>query len=491
MTSSEHRLPENDELLQLDTAHLLVRVWRQFKKTWLLLLLLLALCISGLFGYYRFIHRDVYEAYASFSVSTGRQNDGMSNYNMRVSLKKLGETFPYILESGALKTVVREELGLSSLPVTITAKIVSDTSLFRMSVTGSDPELCCRVLDAVIDHYPQVAKYVIGDTTLTMLDYSGVPDRPINGLDQEKLITRGTELGLAVYAMLLALFVLTRSTVESENDLKRYTSIRCLSSIPYTFLKKRSGKKKQLLLIGRKNVPSSFDEAFSILRVRVLREMDRREQKVLLLTSAGELEGKSTVAANLALACAQKGFHVLLIDGDLRHPSVAEKFGVASKRGTADVLSGRVDVSEAIQPYMATALDLLPGSAAVNASDVPRLLNPERIEKLMAYGRRYYDYVFVDTPPCGMMQDALVLAGGCDATMAVIRQDYLSRSKILEVLDMLADTEAGILGCVINGESGGVGSYGYGRYGYGSGYGRYGKYGKYGKYGSSKYTKKK
>ena len=491
MTVSEENLSESEEILQLDVTRLLVRAWKQFKKTWWLLFVLLALGAAASLGYHHFFHRDRYEAYASFSVSAGSQSSGLSDYNTRVSLKKLGETFPYILESGALKNVVREELGLSSLPVTISAKVVSDTSLFRMSVIGSDPELCCRALDAVIENYPLVAKYVIGNTTLTMLDYSGIPSRPTNALDRREILIRGAQIGLVVYLGVLSLLILTRRTVESENDLKRYTSIRCLGSIPYTFLKKRSGKKKQLLLIGRKYVPSSFDEAISLLRVRTLREMDRKQQQVLLITSAGELEGKSTVASNLALSCAQKGFRVLLIDGDLRHPSVADRFGAEVKRGTADVLSGKAELSQAIQPWANTSLDLLPGGRAISAADIPKVLVPERIEALIAYARERYDYVFVDTPPCGIMQDALLIADSCDATMAVIRQDYLARTRILEVLDLLADTNAGILGCVINGESGGVGSYGYGRYGYGSGYGQYGRYGKYGKYGKSKYTKKK
>lgn len=490
MTDSGYHRSEETEVQQLDLTRLLVKAWKQFKRSWWLLLLLLALCVGFEVLQYRYKHRDMYEAYASFSVSVQNQASGMASYNARVSLKKLGETFPYILESGALKTVVQEKLGLSSLPVTISAKVVSDTSLFRMSVTGSDPELCCKALDAVIENYPQVAQYVIGKTTLTMLDYSGVPVTPINLAGRNAPVIRGLEIGGLLYLLVLALLVLMRKTVESENDLKRYTSLRCLASIPYTFVKKRSRKKK-LLLINRKAVSGSFSEAVNLLRGRVLREMDRKGQKVLLVTSAGELEGKSTVAANLALSCAQKGFRVLLIDGDLRHPSVADKFDITAKQGTADVLLGRAAAAEVIRPYLNTSLDLLPGAGVVSAADIPRILVPDTIGRLLDYGREHYDYVFVDTPPCGIMQDALIIADSCDATIAVIRQDFLARTKILEVLDLLADTNAGILGCVINGESGGVGSYGYGRYGYGSGYGQYGKYGKYGKYGSSKYTKKK
>lgn len=489
MAESEHRTDESPELQQIDITRLLAKAWKHFGKTWWLLLLLLALSVGLQLGYQHFFHVDEYEAYASFSVSVGSASSGMSNYNTRVSLTKLGETFPFILESGALKTVIREELGLNELPVTISAKVVSDTSLFRISVRGRDPELCARILDAVIENYPQVAKYVIGKTTLTMLDYSGTPSQPINSAGRRVLVVRGLEIGALLYLGVLALMIVTRKTVESEEDLKRYTSLRCLATIPRTFLKRRSGKRQPKLLVNQKSVSQAFIESINLLRIRVLREMDRREAKVLLLTSAGELEGKSTVSANLALSCAQKGFRILLIDGDLRHPSVAAKFGLETKRGTADVLAGRSQVEDVLQHYRGTTLDILPGAGVVKATEVPQLLSRVEAGELIAYGRKHYDYVIVDSPPCGVMQDALMLATHCDATVAVIRQDFLARSRILEVLDLLAESNAGILGCVINGEEGKVGSYGYGRYGYGSGYGKYGAYGKYG-YGS-KYTKKK
>ena len=489
----EARSSEGTELQKLDVTQLMVKGWKVFCRTWWLLLLLLALGAAALPGYRMFSHVDEYEAYASFSISAGGGSAGMTNFNTRVSLTKLGETFPYILESGALKSVVMKELGRSDLPVTISARVVSDTSLFRIGVRGRDPALCAQVLDAVIENYPQVARYVIGKTALTMLDYSGIPSSPINGLDRRTLIVQGLAVGGLLYLCVLVLLTMTRRTVESEEDLKRYTSLRCLATIPKTFLKRRASRRPRLL-INQKSVSPAFVEAINLLRIRVLREMDRREAKVLLLTSAGELEGKSTIAANLAISCAQKGFRVLLIDGDLRHPSVAGKFGLEVRRGTSDVLAGRMDIEDAIMTSSGNMPDILPGGGVLKATKVPQLLGRPETGRLIAYGRENYDYVIVDSPPCGMMQDALMLAAHCDATAAVIRQDYLALSRVLEVLDLLSECDAGLLGCVINGEEGSVGSYGYGRYGYGSGYGRYGAYGKYGAYGrygeSGKSTKK-
>ena len=481
------------ELQKIDISHLLVKAWKQFGRTWWILLILLTIGAGAVFGYQRCFHTDIYEAYASFSVSVNSGNSGMSSYYNQLSLKRLGESFPYILESGALRTIVREKLDLPDLPVTINAEVVSDTNLFRISVRGEDPELTAKVLDTVIEKYPEVARYVIGKTELTMLDYSGVPADPVNTLSPLHSAIRGASLGGAAYLLILLLLVLTRQTVESGEDLKRYTSFRCLATIPKVYLKQRSKRRSPRLLVDQKKVPQAFIEAIHLLRIRTLRELDRMNGKVLLVTSAGEMEGKTTVTANLALSCAEKGFRILLIDGDLRHPSAAEIFGIGTSGnnsgasgdesfpyGLSDVLSDNVPVEKAISKYKGTTLDILPGRGSVAPDQISRLIGRESTSRLLQYARGSYDYVIVDSPPSGILQDALILAEYCDGALAVIRQNYLTRSRILEFLNALTDTGIRILGSVINGEEDDVGSYGYGRYGYGNAYGKYGAYSKYG-----------
>ena len=208
-----------DELEKIDITRGISRGWKQFTRTWWLLLLLVMLGMGSITLYQKMVHQDVYEAYASFSVSAGGNSSNSSYYN-QISVNQLGETFPYILESGALKTVVMEELGLSWLPVSVSASVIEDTNLFRISVKGSDPQMCADVLDSVMNNYPKVAKYVIGRTSMTMLDYSGVPKEPINRLSRSRSLILGAGTGLGVYALILLVLTMARKTVESEEDLK-------------------------------------------------------------------------------------------------------------------------------------------------------------------------------------------------------------------------------------------------------------------------------
>lgn len=457
---------QTDELEKIDITRALSKAWKQFTRTWWLFLLLVMLGTGGFTLYQKMTHQDIYEAFASFSVSAG--NGESSSYYNQISVTQLGETFPYILESGALRTVVMEELNLSWLPVTISASVIEDTNLFRINVRGADPLICADVLDSVMENYPKVARYVIGRTTLTMLDYSGVPAEPINRLSRSRSLMQGAAIGFAAYALILLVLTLARKTVESEEDLKQYTSLRCLSTIPEVYIKRRSSKKQSGILIDQKQVSQPFREAVNLLRIRILRELDRKHKKVLLITSTGELEGKSTISANLALSCALKGFRVLLIDGDLRHPSVAAGFAIKPDTGIYDVLQGKASVEEALYTYKNTSLDLLCGHGIVNTKNISQLLTGDTISNLISYARSHYDYIFIDSPPCGLMQDAIMWSAHTDSAIVVIKQDYLARAQILNTIDILSESGIDIAGCVINGDSGSPGSYGYGRYGYGS-----------------------
>lgn len=227
------------------------------------------------------------------------------------------------------------------------------------------------------------------------------------------------------------------------------------------------------------------------MQIRFLRMMDEKNYKSMIVSSALAGEGKTTVSCNLAYSLAKKGYKVLLIDGDLRNPSVANLLKIEKKeKGMSDVLKGDISAKDIIQQYNDTNLWVLPGGKP--QENVSRLYRNGRLKDIVKEYSETMDYIIVDTPPCGMMNDASLAADCVDAIMLVIRQDYARREKIQDGVEMLSSSAATIIGCVINGEDIGSGSYGkydYGKYGYGHyGYGKYG-YGKYG-YGYGERTRK-
>jgi capsular exopolysaccharide synthesis family protein len=204
-------------------------------------------------------------------------------------------------------------------------------------------------------------------------------------------------------------------------------------------------------------------------------------------TSSVAGEGKSTVAANLAISMALKGKKVILVDCDLRNPSVGRIFNVQEKcPGLVAVLNGEVTLEEALVEIKnkdaSTGLWLMPGADKV--SRLVEILGSEAMSKLVDQMRSEADVVILDTPPSAVLVDAMMLVKHVDGIAYVVMQDYARRRFIFDGVEELSSGGAPILGCILNGgrvHSGKYGYYGYyGRYGYGRyGYGRYG-YGHYG-----------
>lgn len=241
----------------------------------------------------------------------------------------------------------------------------------------------------------------------------------------------------------------------------------------------------------------SYLEAIRKLRIRIMKDVEKKEYQTLLVTSSIPGEGKTTLSANLAISIAQQGKKVLLVDCDLRNPSIA---GVMNEQephpGLGSVLKKEVPLSEAITnvklPKERTnengSLHVIFGGAPDGENSL--LIGSEHMRALIKALKSKYDIIILDTAPSELLADAPLLGKYVDAALYVIRYDYTKLSEIREGVESLALSGIDMLGYVFNGDnsSGGQGyGYGYRRYGnygsYGSHYGSYGKYGAYGHYG--------
>ncbi len=236
-------------------------------------------------------------------------------------------------------------------------------------------------------------------------------------------------------------------------------------------------------------------EAYRAVRTAIYFSTRGSGHKVLQVTSPNPGDGKTTLAANLAVAIANSGKRTLLIDCDFRRPRVHKVFGLGEGVGMSDVMSGSVELVDAIIETTIDGLSILPcGRRPANPAE---LLTSNRFQELLEVLREKYDMVIVDTPPILAVTDPLAVAPRVDGVLLVIRLAKSARSVTQKALEALDSIGASVLGVVVNGVGGGskygYGSYGYGSYGYGSygygGYGyRYGGYGsRYGGYGRKGY----
>lgn len=474
----ENRAKNNTDTLELlDITIILDDMWRGFKKFfWLCLLLIIAFSVL-FFMRARSSYSPRYEAYSSFVVQAKTAFNYGSSYDGTVA-QQLSRTFPYIITSDVLNEVVAESLGMDSVPASITADAMEDTALFTIRVRAAKPQLAYDVLQAVIENYPSVAEYIIGDTELTMIDESGVPQSPVNEPAFMEEAGQGTITGIVLSLVFLLVYAVTRRTVRREKDLASKVSLEFLGGIPQVQFKKRRKKKQQLILLdGKERIPV-LGESLRTIRARVLKEIGDSSIKKILITSAAAGEGKTTFAVNFAISLARKGKKVILVDMDLRNPSVARTMDLkVGKEGIDTLLQKEIEImpsalDDMLLSYEDMNLKVLPGIKSVK--EPTKLLATKSMGTILDLLAEQADYVVIDTPPCGVMSDASIIAKDADSAIMVVRQDYTRIDRVLFGIENVVDTGVNLLGYILNGTEIGITSYGYGygyNYGYGYGYG--------------------
>lgn len=472
---------------KIDLIAFLAEYFQAFRKFFLGVLILVILMGGGSFLTAKLRYQPMYEAYTSFVVGSNRAV-GYSYYD-NVTAQQLGKTFPYIVTSGVLKDVVARDLQVGAVTSQIEASVMENTNLFTIRVKDSSPDTAYRVLQSVITNYPEVAEYIIGATTLTVVDDSGVPVSPINSQDAVHAGMIGAAAGLAVALLLVFTYVRTRKTIRQADDVKKLTNAAFLGNLPEAKIKKRSNVKEQTITICNPKVPYSFKEAMQLIRTRTEDGLGKADCPVLLVTSSVPGEGKTTVAVNLAEAFAKKKYRVVLLDGDLRNPSVLKCIGLSERkgRGIIGVLKGQISLDEALTDYRDLSLKILPG---VGSTQNPAgLLRSARMKTLIEELKEDADLLIIDTPPCGVLSDASLLGGIADSAVLVVHQGTTKDREVQRALEFFEDSQIPVCGYVLNGVPEGATGYGYSTYG-GYGYGKYGYgYGKYG-YGKEKEGRK-
>jgi succinoglycan biosynthesis transport protein ExoP len=203
-------------------------------------------------------------------------------------------------------------------------------------------------------------------------------------------------------------------------------------------------------------------EAYRAVRTALYFSSRGQGYKVIQVTSPNVGDGKTTLAANLAVSMAQSGKRVLLIDADLRRPRLARLFAVPNKVGFASVLAGSVEPSEAILETGVAGLALLPsGPLPPNPAE---LLTSSRLPELLAWLRERYDYVLLDSPPVLTMTDASTVGPQVDGVVLTLRLTQYGRIEAERTREMLTGLGGNILGVVVNGVNVPTGGYGAGAY---------------------------
>ncbi|HST10715.1 MAG TPA: polysaccharide biosynthesis tyrosine autokinase, partial [Terriglobales bacterium] len=202
-------------------------------------------------------------------------------------------------------------------------------------------------------------------------------------------------------------------------------------------------------LVTQARPQSQMAESYRALRTSLLLSNLGTPPKVIMITSARPQEGKTTTSINTAIVLAQKGVRVLLVDADLRRPSVHKTLGMGPRSGLSNVLTGSITLEHAItrSPILSNLFVLPAGTPPPNPAE---LLASSNMRDLLTDLREHYDHIVIDTPPTLSVTDAVVLSQRVDAIILVIRSSKTTKQALRRSRDILMQVNARITGVLLN-----------------------------------------
>ena len=480
MEQKSKKVTDDSSLLPFD----IIVIVHDVLKRWLLIVLAALVVGVGTYIKTSMDYTPVYQTTTTFVVTT--RGASTTVYSNLSSTTSLASVFTELLNSSLLRKNILNEIGSGYFDGKIEASVVPETNLITVRVKASTPREAFLVAEAIINNHETLTYQIVDSVSLEVLQKPSVPTSPINHADSMGQMKKMMLYTAVAVAGILALMSYFKDAVRSGKEAKEKLECRFLGEVPheekYKTLLSRLRRKKISILIT--NPVTSFKFVETIRKLRHRTEQLMGDRKVLMVTSLLENEGKSTVSVNLALSLAQKHNKVLLIDCDLRKPAChaildQKKFTNSLK----DVLLGDANLSETLIKEKKTGMYmLLEKNPDKNSGD---LVASEKMQALLRWARKEFDYVVLDLPPMAAVSDAESMTAYADAAILVVRQNAALAPALNKAAEALDNSNAKLLGAVLNNvyKTPFIETTGYG-YGYSGRYGKYGKYGKYGHYGN-------
>ncbi len=286
-------------------------------------------------------------------------------------------------------------------------------------------------------------------SSIHIIDSADLPTAPSSPRTRFNLLVGGSA-GLLLGLILALLLEAMDTNLKTMTDIERALQLPLLAAIPEVETESLLPLKfKEHAMAKGSSAWSRIAEALRGMRTSILLSSPGAPPKVLMITSTRPAEGKSSVSTLMAITFALNGSKVLLIDSDLRRPSVHLRFRMGKGLGLSSVLSGKASFKEAVTPW-----EELPNLHIMTSGPVPplpsELLGSRQMEDLLEQMRSEYDFVLVDTPPVLAVTDASILGRLMDATILVIRYGTAQRQVVQRCIDMLDRSSAHLLGVAVN-----------------------------------------
>jgi capsular exopolysaccharide synthesis family protein len=435
------------------------------RKRWLMIV---AFTVVGLLGGFVFASAQpvLYEATSSVYVASQGGNTTQEQLQGSTFAQNVVQSYVELATEPVVLKPVIEQLKLRQSPEQLAKDVSADlqvnTVIIRVTATDQVPRRAAQIANAITtslsksaqtlsatDKKPAIVMHRVADATPPTRSSS--PNWPF-------LLASGFGIGL----LLGLAYALGRQFLDTRvSSDEQVRSVPGLEKTPYLgSLSHRRGRNRPANVILAEPHGVSAEEYRRVITNLEFAGIDRRIRSITV-TSALSGDGKSTTALNLATAAAERAQRVLLVDADLRRPSVAEYVGIDGGIGVTNVLLGSATPAEAIQRV--GDVDVLPSGTL--PPNVTQLVTSQSMARLLGELLMRYDFVVVDAPPLLPVIDALTFAKLTDGAIVVARQRVTRRKQFAMAIQSLLQVDAKVLGIVLNDVTRADAGYGYG-YGY-------------------------
>lgn len=440
-----------ERTIKLDEIHLYSLVLLLLKNLWVIV----ALCMSAILCFTsvcKLTYNPSYTSSATFMVSA---KDATSAYNSLTTTQSMASVFVEVFQSNVLRERIQEQMPDQRFDGTINTVTIPETNLLIVTVTSEQPDTSFRALNLLVDNYSSISDYVFSNAQLEVIKDPVVPVAPSNPLDVESKYPLVLLISFILSVGGIVVLYLLHDTVKTPKAARRKIDARLLRTINHEkknkTLRSKLRKKNTAPLITNSLIKKDFIEDNLSLCSTLEYHMRKRGQQVLLITSVGENEGKSTIVANLALALSEKGRRVALLDCDFRKPALHKIFDMPiekEKTLTSYLLQEETNPSFCLVENKKHGIFL--GVSQNSGRSVTKLLNNGRLPALLQQLRTQMDYIILDTPPMLAAADTEALATMVDTALLVTRADFMPTDSINNGLDRLRQSAPEVCGFVLN-----------------------------------------
>ena len=442
---------ENKEEIVVNLFDLARGVFKDYRRS--ILKILLAAALVGALCFVRTWTNQTatYTASASFMVNRVTEARFKTGNEQYTTVNRMSLEFAEALKSSALKSLIMDELGYTrgdSFDPVISVSKGDGNNEMTLRVSSSDPQLAYDTLQAALKLYPMVTEPSVGKVDLTVFSDSGVPTWASVSSSGTKEAAGGVILVLVVAAIWLAIRRVLNRAVKSGEKLAAILNTDLLGSLPYV----RSARGKQIPAIDSENCPPAMAEAVRGIRLRLEKIAGDRKAKTLLVTSTLSAEGKTTAVVNIALSLAGHQQKVLLVEGNLRNPSILSALGMPqAEKGMADLLAGSCEADKAMITYSGDSnLTVIPGGAL--SGQPCTLCSSSSADRLFGEWRERFDYILIDSSAAASFAESGLMARLADGCIYVGQADLVLPRDVRRGAEAVTAAGCEIIGCVFNAE---------------------------------------